>query len=507
MNIIRENNMLENRKSDLYKVIVKLKKIIDFDIKKEKINNALKHLSCLSKIEWSYYYTYRDDDIEIYINKLSRLIFGQQGTYEPKETHVVLIDSLSWDYHGLTQQYLRAMMSLNMNIMYVIINERFNNKLILKELKDYNNSTVIHISNKNIEQQIMLLHKEIMSFRPSEIFLHSLDILDSIVMKSISSSIKFRIDFGDHYYWPGIDATDYIIGFRDWGLALCNLIKKVNKSKLLVLPFYPILNDINDFNGLPSITNGKVLIFSGGSAYKVIDNNMTFFKLMHRIVNENDNVIILFACMGNDSLLRKYIDNNNLQNKIILMNFRNDLGNFIEHIDIYLNTYPLGGGLMVQYAAEKSIPILSIRSNETIEYHDFKELGYSYQTEYNDIEEFHQEANKLINNKEYRITIGKLVHQYVPTKEQFNKSFSNIFYKNESNNYIKKDLIKYKFEESRKHLYDSSLKLNLSTLSRILCRTFYFKVLIYFPYKIILDGCFDYLIQKIIKNKMNSVNF
>jgi hypothetical protein len=492
---------MQNEVIYLQKIVSKLKRLIEDEIDNNNIHNGLLYLSCLTKIEFNFYYNYRDADVENYINNISRLLFKDITIYKAEDNKIALIDSVSWDYHGLTQQYLRAMMHMDFDILYVIIGEGTKCTRIIEELNKYKRAKIIHIPRyRSIERQIRVLYKEICDFRPSRIFLHSFEIIDSIVLKTLKSPITFRIDLGDHHCWPGIDSTNFIIGFRKWGLVLCNSIKKVSEEKLLLLPYYPILNDENDYNGLPPIVEGKVLIFSGGALYKTMDDKQTFFKIMHRIVLENPNVLVLFACRGDDNALKKYIRKNNLDNRIILIGYRKDLGKVMDHIDLYLNTYPLGGGLMVQYAAEKSVPILSMISNDIIEYYDFEEIGYSYKTEYDNLEEFHQEANKLIGDKKYRMVIGNLIHQNTPQKNLFNTMFSNILnsgkgvvFSFDNNQNI------YNFEEQRTNFRTIVLENNLRELSSVLFKVFNFKMFLLFPYRMVINGCFEWVGYKIRK--------
>lgn len=494
--------MTKKNNVKLNKIIFKLKKIIETDIKEKKnITTGLSHLLCLTDMELFFYYSYRDDDVENYIIQFSKLIFPNTTKFKPEFTNAVLFDSLSWDYHGVTQQYLRAMMNMNLNILYIFFDNYFErNKRIQQELYNYGHAEILCISTNVIDvQKLILVHKKICDFKPSKIFLHSFSVFDSIIINAIDSSVKLRIDFGDHHCWHGIDFTDYIIGFRDWGMVLCNTIKRVDLEKLIQLPYYPILDETSEFKGFPLYIAGKVLLFSGGALYKIIDEKMTFLRMMHRIVIENENVIILFSCRGDDDILRKYITDNNLSDKIILIGYRKDLSKVFDHIDIYINTYPYGGGLMVQYAMSKGIPILSVTENETIEYLDFTDMGYTYKTEYANIEALHREANRLIKDKEYRFIIGKLIQKYVPSMENFNNLFCDIYNNNfrYTNKHKNKDIKKYNFEENRRIFQDINVKLSISVLSAYLFRVFSVRMFILFPYKIVVRGCIDWLIKKI----------
>jgi hypothetical protein len=505
----QKKNILTWRKEEIDKIVVKLKTLVEKNMENRIFDRAIKYLSCLSRLEFHVYYQYRDEDIEKYINQLSYLIFPKVARYEPDESCAVLIDSVSWDYHCLTQQYLRAMMSSNLNIMYIIVNDvkydkkDYSNKQIMNELMEYNKATIINIPNKNYNnllEQSELLFENIHKFRPYKIFVHSFSVLVSVVLNRFASSIKYKIDFGDHQYWAGIDIFDYIIGFRNWGLSLCNTRKKVNAEKLILLPYYPVLNDLGVFQGFPLNVDDKILIFSGGRQYKIIDKNQTFLKIMHRIIKENDNAIILFACMGSDELIKKYIKENKLENKILLIGPRKDLGQIMDKIHLYLNTYPVTGGLMTQYAAFKNVPILNFTNaddldNATVEYRDFIDIGYSYRTGYVSIEEFHSETNKLVANSKYRLAVSRLMNQLVPSNEQFNKSFNNLIESNNTNYFYRK--LEYDYDKIREHFMGVMLENGISGFVGILFRILSFKMFLLFPPKIILFGCFTYLYKKI----------
>jgi hypothetical protein len=488
-------------------LFLNIKKKIEIDLCNKNIESAIKHTLCLSQINFSYYIKYYDQDIENYIGEISKIIFPSKIVYKPKENNVVMIDSLALDGHGLTQQYLRAFMALKLNILYIVIGSANQCTDILKELNSYSNSKVVIISGKgnNLKEQILLIKMEIENFKAFKIFSHSFSVLGPIALKLLKTPLKYIINFGDHHCWSGTTSADYIIDFRNWGYSLSSGIRKFNKEKIIIQPYYPI-SDKNHFQGFPKLTKGKVIIFTGGANYKFEDENMTFFKILLRILNDNTEAIVLFACRGDGSIIREFIKKNELVNRLFLIDYRKDLSEVFKHIDIYLSTYPTGGGLMPQYAAINGRPILEYNNEEnlnhgTIEYHDFTNLGHSYSTKYVDLELFYKEANRLIRDKDYRECIGSILKQFVISEDKFNKSVKEIYLYNR--NLLKPENIDFDYESQRSEFSLVSFSKKLDFLSRLLYRDFSIKYLFKFPYKIVVQSSILALYSFIVKKLKN----
>ena len=383
-----------------------------------------------------------DDNIEILINELSIRLSSKHHDYIPRDNHFVFCDSLAWDNHGLTLQYLHALISMRANILYLVTSETgYNNcKSIIEELKSYKNAKVLFlqkycISIKCIEEIIHAIE----DYRPVGIFLHSFSILDAIAVKSITSSTKYRINLGDHLFWSGIDSTDYVIEFREYGKQLSMRKRNISSDKLLILPFYPII-DNNDFRGFPPLKPNSVILFSGGATYKIVNEENTFLLLIKSLVEANPSLVVLLATRGDDSIIKQFILKNNISDRVIQIDYRKDISEVMKHSDLYLQTYPIGGGLMTQYAAVCGVPILSLLKVSTLNNipHGNIESFFSpftYRTYYDNVDDLLCEAKKLINDKIYRLEVGKLLKKCVISPEQFNKSFQSILYTRKSDNY------------------------------------------------------------------------
>lgn len=63
-------------------------------------------------------------------------------------------------------------------------------------------------------------------------------------------------------------------------------------------------------------------------------------------------------------IFREFIRNNGFQRRVFLLGSRRDIHAVFRACDIYMGTYPIGGGLMSQYAAVNGKPILAYASEE-----------------------------------------------------------------------------------------------------------------------------------------------
>lgn len=422
-NVIKPSLALAIAKNN-YKKAIKLAYIID-------------RIHIFYRIDYDLLY---DDDIELLINKLSSMYSSKYGKYEPRRNYFVFCDELAWDNHGLTQQYLHALMSIDAHILYIISSGRpCHCDEITKEVLSYDKGEVYCLRNKKPSlQKITELIDTIYKYKPERILLHSFSMFDATAVGSVKSAVSYRINFGDHAFWSGSNLTNYVIEFRELGKYWSVYKRHIPSNKLFLLPFYPI-SDNKAFGGFPEHKPDSVICFSGGSSHKMISADNTFLDMINRLVKENPALIIYLAIRGNDSIIKDYISKNGLDGRVLLIGYRKDLTEVLKHSDLYLQTYPLGGGLMCQYAAINGVPILSLLKISTlnrlpIEQEEAFFAPYSYRTYCQSIDELTVEAKKLIENKEYRKIIGDKLKQCVITPEQFNKQFVAILSNNESDN-------------------------------------------------------------------------
>lgn len=426
--------MTKLTKSDILRVYQKIKQLAVKSYGKEDYNNSIKYISIAARVAVYFNWIYSDEELECLTNKLSKSILtdhwgknipGTKGRY-------VFYDFRAVDNVCLTQQYLRALIATDAEILY--IPEVWNPakaQSIISELSAYPKITIIKPTpGLNYTEKIKQLFKEICDFAPEKIFLQLApwSAFAVTLFNAFPGITKYYIDLNDHSFNLGTSCTDYTIEFRHRGCTVAMEKRQIPENKILYLPYYPIISQ-REFAGFPkSVTKDKVILLSGGSFYKIYGDNDTYFKIVKRLVQENSNLLIIYVGIGYDTKFKQFIKDNKLNDRIIILNFRKDINEVFQHCDIYLATYPFGGGLMCQYAAVNGKPVLAYNRPEKKS--DFIESVICDQTDikitYTNLDELAAEAKKLIHDENYRYQKGLLLKNAILTPEQFNKRFQSL---------------------------------------------------------------------------------
>lgn len=416
---------------DYESIKIKIKKLID----EESFENAFVLISTAAKIAYETNFKYSDDELENLLSSISNLALPKVS-FTSIKNRFVFYDYFSLDNRGLTQQYISSLKSWGFDFLYIVESQE-NLKYaqnIMKELGDISGAEVFVMPEglSQVEKACITIEK-ISRYRPEKAFLHIApwSALAISIWNVMPSVVRYYIDITDHAFWLGKSCSDYFIGWRDYGSAVAMKYRGIPPDKLLQQTYYPIINDF-EFQGFPHITQGKTIILSGGSYYKVYGENDLFFGILKRIVCENENCVILFAGSGNDEPFRRFINSNYLQNKIILIGNRVDINQVFEHCDIYLNTYPFIGGLMSQYAIINRKPLIGYTSKDYA--FNFSEEVFlpcpDVKFSFTDLNEFHREINLLINDPMRRKYATKNYGSLIPSKYEYQKSLLELIENN-----------------------------------------------------------------------------
>ena len=103
---------------DWNNICLTAKKNIHQDVEAGNLNLALKKIRSVLNIEINSS-IYRDDELESILLKISDILFPEECLFHPIQGNYVFCDSMMWDDHGLTQQYLSAIMNMGVNILYI----------------------------------------------------------------------------------------------------------------------------------------------------------------------------------------------------------------------------------------------------------------------------------------------------------------------------------------------------------------------------------------------------
>ena len=192
---------------------------------------------------------------------------------------------------------------------------------------------------------------------------------------------------------------------------------------MLLLPYYPVINKNIDFGGFDFDTTGKRLVFSGGSIYK-IQGSPIFLEIVKHVLDKHDDAIFLYLGNGDCSYFDDFIKNNNFQGRFFYYPERNDIYGVLKHCDLYLNTYPLIGGLMTQYACVAGKLPITLNENGKNDCNNVDELllGKSnVQIQYNTKEACENAIDFYLDNPDKLKRVGEKVRRDLIDKKMFRK--------------------------------------------------------------------------------------
>ncbi|HEY5587904.1 MAG TPA: hypothetical protein VIK86_02995 [Candidatus Paceibacterota bacterium] len=324
-----------------------------------------------SRLAYKYNFEYSNDEFEYLIKQISVKTLGINKISNQKNK-IVFYDSFAIDNRGLTQQYLRAIFSWNCDLLFIT-----NNKIgkdILTELRGYIKSKIIYYDKTNINDYKRVIN-EILDFKPEKVLLHFTpwDISGFCIWSAINNVDKFLINLTDHAFWMGRNCADYILEFRAYGAFLSVNERNIPLHKLLLQPYYPIINQ-TEFQGFPFKKGNKLIAFAGSNLYKISGRNNTFLELIKDVLIQNDELIFILAGPGNKTTIEKFILVNNLVDRFFIIGDRKDISSVVKNIDIYVNTFPMIGGLMTQFAAYYNKPIIGYTSPDLFYFNDVEDL-------------------------------------------------------------------------------------------------------------------------------------
>ena len=382
--------------------------------------NSLLYIELCAKIAYTFNFIYIDDDLEdLLVDISSQLLTESQ--FQPKQKFV-FYDYFGFDNQGLTQQYIRAMISWGVEFLYILENGNDLNKDIIHEINSYEKAEILILSGSRLDK-ITQAYSAIVNYKPNKAFLHLApwDTIGVCLWSRFKYVKRFFVNMTDHAFWLGKNCFDYIIEFRMYGYNLSRKLKNIPSEKILIQSYYPIQSE-TQFLGFNFDVSNKIIGFSGSAFHKIYGRSGKFLELIKRSLIDNKNFIFLMAGEGYSKPILDFIKTNGFQNRFILLGHRRDINQVIKHIDIFINTYPISGGLMIQLAALNQKPIISYSSPDlTVNFvEDFLNVDRTTTFSIKDENEFSKKINELILDKKVRIDNAKSYINSIPTDIEFN---------------------------------------------------------------------------------------
>lgn len=407
----------------------KLKKILRMAQTCNDYELMLEAIECYAFLHCSWNQQYADFEMERSIKYISDKIYAPEFSSKDTDPQTVIFhDGFAVDmWTGLSYIYVNALLNLGYRVIHLSNRDSEHRQPQLKQAMSGRNVIFEYYCMNGADRvtQSKDITRIINYYKPQMAFLciSPWDTATVLAYTQYQGIIKrFFINATDHSFWIGHNAFDSCIEFRNFGAGISMNYRKIDRDRLVILPYYPVVNYQKEFEGFPFKSDGYKIVFSGGAPYKTFDENNTFFKLVEAMLDKHEDVIFAYAPKSEElnckEIQKKYPD------RFFLLEMRKDLYQVLKHVDLYLGTYPVGGGLMMQFAAIAGRYMLVTAEDDDIRGMLSEEV--EEQIFYNSIQEMAADLDLLLNNQEYLKEKEKLVENAVISETEFIHELGNI---------------------------------------------------------------------------------
>lgn len=404
---------------------------------KDQYNSALLLIKCLANVLFGYNQFYRydflEEQMEILRQKMAGTIDKSRISVQEDGDSILFYDGVGVD-DGLEVIYVKGLAAAGHHVIYLVRETAKGHFPILQSWLEKYQAEIIYIpAGLSIlsEYQYICRVQNRSDIRAGFLYALPYDVAGVMAfMEAENRYTRYRINFVDHAYWlGGVRAFDYCIEFRDFGAFISGNFRGIPKNRIIMLPYYPYIDKEKEFEGFPfPVQEGDFVIFSGGTVYKTIDKEENlYYKMVEFCLSEFGHTKFWYSGRGTDSDAAEL---KRLQQKYEGRVFwseqgRTDLFQVLQHVDLYLNTYPVGGGLMLQYAAAAGrVPLIFYR---TIESRTLTLIGQGkLGIEFHDPEAWKEEVRRLILDEEYRQAKERCVVHACIHPDTFEKNLRGI---------------------------------------------------------------------------------
>lgn len=412
-------------------IVTKVKKAIKDELKVGKTEIALSLISCCATILYKTNFCYADTELENFIKEIADALDLSEESKNINTTFnddtVMFWDGFGLDHRGLAQIYLKALGNVK-HVVYITFDDRADKLQETNKILHSINAEIyyLHRDKKSKLNQIKHFAQIIEKVRPGHFFFYSgpSDVVAPVLMHKYGNLFtRYQINLTDHAFWLGSSCIDKCIEFRNYGAKISKFFRGIDESKIVVIPFYPIIYD-TEFLGFPfHVQPNQVVVFSGGSLYKTLGDDNKYYKIVGRILSSHPEVIFWYAGYGDATELNKILKQ--YPGRAFHTEERADLPEVLKHSRLYLSTYPVCGGLMYQYAAMAGRVPVTLKN-------DIHSDGFLIQqeklcVEFNSIEDLCEEIDRLITDETYWLEREQEMKQAVIKPQLFESEVAKLF--------------------------------------------------------------------------------
>lgn len=400
--------------------------IRNFWIRKE-YEKTLEGIASLAYQLYEYNQSYTDSFLEDCLQTVREAISNSLPKhYEKRRDTVLFYDGFGFENRGLARTYLQALCELGYRVIYVTVPRAKGNIPVLEKILLSYQSEIYYLPQSGFIKQYRALCYRIADACPKHAFLYTTphDVAGIMAFEHFEGiPIRYQVNLTDHAFWLGVRAFDYCLEFRNYGLSISALYRGIPKEKLWLLPYYPLIDKEVEFQGFPfEKQEGDFIIFSGGWLYKTIDSDGTYYRIVDECLKHHPWVKFWYAGVGDDTYLKNLVEK--YPGRVFHTGERRDLFAIMQHIDMYLNTYPMAGGLMMQIAAVAGRAPMTLRKagrgggiligQERLGIEFFSAM------------DFQEAIFRFITNEDYRKNLERDISKAVMEPKDFNRRLRNI---------------------------------------------------------------------------------
>lgn len=415
-------------------VVNKLKNIANKKINEKKYNAAFAAISCAAEILYIFNQKYTDDDLEKLTSDIGDNLKSKynRANYKKCTDTILVYDGFGLDTRGVVRMYLNAL-GLNGYSVYYVTNSAVQDSIpTIKSMCDKYGIKITYIDMTDYEKCFMQLSDVFETIKPKAAFFYTTP-YDSAASAAFHAyegiCTRYLIDLTDHAFWLGKCANDYFLGSREMSAYIEHFERNIPKHKCIKLGVNLLNEKVTDHSGLPFDLENTRYVFSGGALYKTLgDDNNTFYRIIDYILEEHDDIKFIYAGTGDNSELKKVVEK--FPGRAFHLNERKDFFYIIQHCTLYLNTYPMFGGMMMKYSAlAHKLPITLKHGSDSDGLLLDQEKCH---IEYESYEELIADVDHLLNDDNYLHEREKLMEGSVITEERFVRNIKGVIENNKT---------------------------------------------------------------------------
>lgn len=466
---------MQDKKEKTEKLLKKIKCLVKLSINKKQYGKAMSAISFIGNYLYQYNQFYADDELEAYLREIS---FALKDRYKIQKdfqasNKIVFYDGFGLNTRGVALMYLNALGLNNYPVIYVTNKKCKDTIPSIKSMCNKYGFEMKFINMNDYLEWSKQICDIFMEFEPRAAFFYTKpnDVSAIVAFQMFEGNVeRYLIDLTDHAFWLGKTAADYFLGSRNMSASLQYYQRGIDKKKMIKLGVNLLVEPCDDHDGLPFDPLTTKYVFSGGALYKTLgDSEKKYYKIVNYILEHHPDINFLYAGAGDNTELKKIVDK--YPNRAYHIKERKDFYYLIQNCVLYLNTYPMFGGMMMKYCGmAKKIPITLKHGNDS----DGLLLNQrACRIEYTTFEELVSDVDDLLSDEEYRKSREELLIDSVITEERFKKNVRSVIEEHKSDynhEYLEIDTKPFRDEYYKRFDYNTQMEamvkyINLSLFS------------------------------------------